>query len=100
MFAIILPNGEICKNMKRILKEQEIFYKQLYTSDETIQFAVVNQTGTVISETDRCRLEEDISPEEVYKAANGLSRNKVGGVRWTIPRVLSTFLEWAQGTLI
>ena len=37
MFAVHLQNGEVCKNQKRILKEQRKFYEELYTRDEKVE---------------------------------------------------------------
>ena len=45
MFAVRLENGQICKEQKTILREQEKFYRNLYTSDNEIQFTITNQTG-------------------------------------------------------
>ena len=53
MFTILLPDGSTCSKQKRILKEQEQFYANLYTSDPNILFEIKNTYGVGISENQK-----------------------------------------------
>ena len=80
MTCIILDNGNICREQQTILKEQEKFYRSLYTRDENIVFNLVNKSGTTISNTQREMLDSAIDIEEIFTALKSMKPNKVAGL--------------------
>ena len=79
MFAVWLDNNKIWKCQKRILFEQEKFYRCLYTSDKNIYFDIQNESGIRISETSKNQLDSHITMEELTAAAKDMKCNKVPG---------------------
>ena len=79
--CIINDKGEIIYDNKEILHEQVKFYKDLYCEDKEIKFTLrPGPTETVLSETDKNKLEEDISEGEIFDAMMTLKSGKVPGL--------------------
>ena len=72
-------DGTITTNPTEILEQQRLFYKKLYTSDETVSFKLKNTTGTKVHPEDRTDLESDVTFEEVTQAVKQLKRQKCPG---------------------
>ena len=79
MFAVFTDDGTLCTNQMQILKEQEKCYKDLYTTNQSVHFDVVNQTGTMLSNEQKKWLDEEIKKEEIYTAAKQMKKGKVAG---------------------
>ena len=79
MFAIILDDGTVCKEQKRILHEQVMFYKALYSKDPTINFKINNSAGIRITDQHEIMLSEPLSKEEIRSSVNSMSKGKVCG---------------------
>ena len=67
------------KIQRRILKEQEEFYKELYSRDTKVIFNMVNKTGIKISDVQRELLDSEITKEEIKNAIFDLKKGKVPG---------------------
>ena len=80
MKAVINDKGELCTNQQEILKVQTDFYKELYKSDQTVQFTFKpTQNEKLISEAERNMCEAPFTTDEFYDACMTLKSGKVPG---------------------
>ena len=79
MFTVILNDGTLCKQQGEILKEQQKFYSNLYTTDPEIVFTLENKSGIRLTKDQKMLLEGDIKWEEIESALSSMEGGKVCG---------------------
>ena len=79
MFTVINKNGKICTEQKEILKEQELFYRELYTKNENVSFKISNKAQVTVSVEQNKMLTRDITMEELYSSLKSMKLEKVPG---------------------
>ena len=79
MYSVFLKDGTLCKNSRKILHEQEMFYKDLYTSNPKVNFNMKNHSEVLLNEIQRDLLDKDINFTEIKEAIDESKRNKVAG---------------------
>ena len=100
MFAVKLPTGELCKEMKRILTEQEKFYRTLYTSDMNVKFTLENSSGVQLSNEQQTWLDRDLEMREIEAAINDMKTGKVPGCDGLPIEFYISFKEEIKGMLL
>ena len=80
MRCVILQNGDICKEQKKIVQEQCKFYEELYTSNPEISFNIANDMGILLTNEQRTALDLPITGEELDSALFSMKPNKVPGL--------------------
>ena len=78
MTALIKGNN-IVTDPQKILEEQFLFYKQLYTSNPEVEFKYVNTSETKLNEQERNSLEGEIQMHELCTAISQLKRGRAPG---------------------
>ena len=76
---LLKDDGTCVENLKDINREMQIFYQELYTKDETVEFTMENNTNIKIPTEQKQNLDEKISLEELTHALKNLARGKVPG---------------------
>ena len=79
MFAVILNDGTICKEQKRILEEQTKFYQELYSKNPRVEFDVINQSGIKLNPGQVSFFKQDLMLQEITSAAKSMPGGKVPG---------------------
>ena len=79
MHKIICEDGTVITEQKKILNEQLKFYRNLYSSDVTVQFAVCNNLGVKISENQKLELDKDFTTNEIKDSVFSMDNNKAPG---------------------
>ena len=77
---IITDNGNELTDPGDILQEQHRFYQKLYRSDTSITFEIKNNTNIKITDSDKNKLDQPISIQEVDAAVKQMKRNKSPGI--------------------
>ena len=77
MTCIKLDNGDLCKEQKTIIKEQERFYQNLYPN---IKFTLKNNTGICLNEVQQEMLKAELNIEEFYTTLKLMKKDKVAGL--------------------
>ena len=72
-------DGKIEKDPDVILKQQELFYKKLYTADESVFFRATNNTTQKLNDTHKILLDSDLNVDELVNANKELPRHKSPG---------------------
>ena len=81
MKCVITSNGNISYDQKEIMNEQTRFYKELYTSDHTINFNLVpDESEKLLEKGDKDFCDRPFTKEEFYDAMMTLKPNKVPGL--------------------
>ena len=81
MTTVVCSDGTITSCQKRILQEQTKFYKDLYTRDTDIRFALTPEKHeTVLDQLQKDSLDQELTPAELYDAVMMLRGNKVPGL--------------------
>ena len=70
---------KITYNRKQILNEQHRFYPQLYSSNQSVEFANKYTQGPMISQDQKFELGKEITLEEISTAIKEMPRNKTPG---------------------
>ena len=69
MYVAKRSDGTLTKDYREILNLQFDFYQDLYTSDKRTKFDVKNNSGILLSSTDKWKFEEMVSKGELFDAA-------------------------------
>ena len=81
MKCIVLDDGKVSTNQNKILKEMTRFYKELYTSDESVSFGLTRENNEVgLADDTREELEKDFSCDKFFDAVMTLKGGKVLGL--------------------
>ena len=72
-------DGKITHDRKQILNEQNRFYQQLYSSNQSVKFVYKNTQGPTISHDQKFELGKEITLEEISTAIKEMPRNKTPG---------------------
>ena len=81
MKCVMLDGGQCSFNQKTILDEQVRFYKELYSSDADIHFALSpEKTERVLNDMERSFCDEEIKKDELFDAVMTLKSDKVPGI--------------------
>ena len=80
MFAIFDDKGNICKNQKYILQQQQKFYQTLYTSDPDVNFNLRNHTGIGITQQQKEYLDRPLNIQELHQSLMSMQNGKVPGI--------------------
>ena len=78
--ARLIDNGVEYTDPTEILRKQERFYSDLYTSDDAVQFNMVNETGIKVPEELKESQNQTMSREEVAVALRQLKNGKTPGI--------------------
>ena len=78
-YKLITEDGQEVKIQSEIIKEQEKFYKKLYSEDDDVSFSMQNTFGVKVSEDIKQQQELDITQEELELAIKGMNNNKTPG---------------------
>ena len=76
---IIKDDGFEITSDSDILKEQYLFYQQLYRKDPDIKYQIENKSGICISEEQKQLCALEISENEIISALNSMKLNKTPG---------------------
>ena len=79
MNTLIMENGEEIHDQNRILHEQFLFYKKLYTADPNICFDYKNTSNIKITNEQKNSLDGLFTQKELHEAIFGLKRGKCSG---------------------
>ena len=63
MYVLRKPNGELTKDYAEILNIQYCFYKDLYDSDSSVHFDIVNRSGISLEEDVKSRFENPVTKD-------------------------------------
>lgn len=80
MVKVRSPNGIITTGVQEISQQLVQHYSRLYTSNPEIKFNLINNTDNKISNTDKIKLEEDITLLELTNAVKQMPNNKTPGL--------------------
>ena len=80
MYVVRRNDGSLTKDYSEILNLQHDFYENLYSSNANVAFNLNNNTGIVLSNELRNKLEETISIDEIFDAMMTLKSNKCPGM--------------------
>ena len=84
---------------KRVLKEQEAFYSELYRSDSSIIFNLENTSGKKVTEDLSLLQEQPFTQEEIGLALKNLQSNKTPGEDGLSPEVIKMFYKYLKDPL-
>ena len=79
MFSVFDEKGKLCKDQRTILLEQWRFYDKLYSSDENVEFSMVNTSNNKLDVVQKMYLDSDITISEIEDAIRDSKCNKVAG---------------------
>ena len=79
MFCVITDKNEICTEQKKILEEQEMFYKNLYFSERNTVFSLVNDTNIMLTLSQQEDLQRDITKNEMFLALSDMKSGRAPG---------------------
>ena len=77
--SLINNEGQEIDNLGEIIKEQELFYTNLYKSDYSVNFTIRNNTNRVLSDEDSRNLSDNISIEELKSAVFDMKKQRAPG---------------------
>ena len=77
--AVLCANNMITRNEKKILAEQQKFYKKLYSSNPEINFVFTNKGSVGFSQQEKEELDQEFTFEQFTSAARSMSKNKTPG---------------------
>ena len=77
--CIILSDGSISRNQKKILHEQARFYKKLYSSDTEINFTFIKESQVKLSEDEKLDIDRLITLEELTVSLKSLRSGQTVG---------------------
>ena len=90
---LLIVNEEVT-DPKIILKEQEKYFSSLYSSDQTVKFNIVNDTGIKVNEEVWTEQERPFSKEEISLAHKQLKSGKTPGIDGISPELLKMFWKY------
>lgn len=94
MKQIILDDGTRITERKRILLEQEKFYRELYSTDESVKFTKTNNNPLKrISAQDHLDLEKPLSQQELFIAMSEFKSDKTPGTDGIINELYFKFWD-------
>ena len=76
---LLLETGEILENPKKILQEQERYYRELFKTDSNITFNLENTANIYVPKGCAQNMNEAFSKYEISNALKGLNNNKMPG---------------------
>ena len=79
MFQLRQDDGRIITDGPGILREQHRFYDNLYHANKEVNFGLVNNTSSKLSDENRLQLEKDISLGELEDAVKHFPASKCPG---------------------
>ena len=77
--TILQENGVLIEKPEQVLEAQRLFYQELYTSDPSVKFTMVNNTNIFLGNDDREKLNAHLSINELHAATMSLKRNRTPG---------------------
>ena len=80
MLATKTSLGQVTRNPKEILEEQNTFYRKLYTSDPEVKFKYKNISDPKLSGSEVNELAKQITIEEIAQAIKEMPQNKTPGL--------------------
>ena len=79
MTSIMCNNGQISNEPVDIMNEQYLFYSDLYTANEYVEFKLVNLTEDKLAEDEKFECDNDIDLSELTEALSKLKLSKPPG---------------------
>ena len=77
--TVLTEDGELLKSDEEILREQHLFYTNLYRKEDTAPFELKNRSNIRISEETAKICQSDITSKEVYEAIHSMKNEKTPG---------------------
>ena len=100
MYAVRKPNGQLTKDYREILNEQERFYRELYTSNPEITFNVQNTSGIKLSDEESGDINHDPTKEEMIHALKLLRKERTPGCDGLTCEFFLKFIDIIQEPLM
>ena len=87
MTCTIMPDGSISTRQKDILEMQAKFDRQLYTSDNEIEFLFKNQMEIKLTQSEKEATDRPLTLEKISQAVKNLRRNRMPGCDGLNPEI-------------
>ena len=79
MRRLLLTDNTISSDQKKILIEQNKFYRKLYSKNPEVEFSLQNESGTTFSDEDRIEIIQKLTIEGLDIALRKLNLDKTPG---------------------
>ena len=80
MKSLQLENGTKVTDQARILREQQRYFRNLFTSNKSVNFSLSPERGEIIlTENEKLNLDKNITMEELFQSLSDLKSDKTPG---------------------
>ena len=77
--CVVLSDGSISRNQKKILQGQASFYQRLYSSDTEIEFTFINESQVKLPEDEKHDIDRPITLKELTVSLKSLRAGQTLG---------------------